>query len=424
MTWAAPWLAYLPRAFARGRDYHVETGGAQLSAPFIDAFMVEAEGMLRATPHGQVLWRYGALGADPFMALSRCAPARQGEAQAPVVWALLLPHAYVRSSRCALAALPARFPDAALLTVPPPLDLTLVGAPAPPDPALAALISRYLESGAVQVHLTPADALKAFTGAVEQLAPRDRLEVSFGTTDGGGRALSVAPDAPSPAQISASTEGLARLGLWSLVRDTAPAHEVSNASLRGADVGWLAACLPAGAVAASYARLVRGVRAQLPTEAQAPAFAQLRRALELRLSREAPHEAATALATLAGEDLLSADFGVPPMWLPRMVLQTGALSELPAPLLPRVLSADGLPMILETVQRGASLARLAALARALERAPRPRKPAALSEACAQLVPQLLDAGVSDQTLARTVALLLLLRHTGGKAAAAAVARDA
>jgi len=278
-------------------------------------------------------------------------------------------------------------------------------AQSPPD--VSGLIACYLEAGRVEVSLPPAQALAIFARVLGELAPLDRLEASFSTTPAAGYALSVSPQAPPLAKIAGSVAGLARLSLWRLARGRLPEAARAGASLRGAQLPWLAQALIPEDLAGSYSALVRSVRVE-PAEAREAALIHLRRALEGALSGLAAPEAADVLVRLVAAGLVSEELGVPPLWLPRVVLRTGCLGELPEPLLPRVLDAPALPMILESVQRSPlhhGLPFLSRLAR-LARVP-PSRPSALGAACTAPMRQILEQGVSDANLAPALALLLL-----------------
>jgi hypothetical protein len=414
MSLQGEWICYLPRAFARGRDYQVFSGARALSAQLTDAFTVESEGMLRAQglPE-QPTWRYVPLPSDPFMALCRCTGAQQAGAQALVVWGLLLPHDYVRSSRFSLGPLMARFPGAELAPeLPAALDLTHIEPPARPGAGLDALLSHYLDAGRVKVNLDPSRALSLFTRIVEALAPRDRLEVSFATTPGSERSLAVDAAAPPPEDVPASVDGLARLGLWRLARGELTDPEVQDASLRERSAGWLGALLRKQELRAGYGKLMRAMRVQLAASLHEVASGYLRRALEIRLLELPPAEAARALSSLVEDRLLTGEAGVPPMWLPRIALQATCLRHLSPPLLERILQADVLPMILESVQRPSSLERLKDLVHALALAPRPRDPERLRQGCLSVIREILKQGVGDHTLGKAVAVLELHAYSG------------
>jgi len=409
MSLTGQWLCYLPRAFARRRDYQVLCGAGALTAHLTDAFTVVAEGMLRAQGNGrEPTWEYVPLDEEGFVVLCRCAWGLREGVEAPVVWALLLPPDFVLSRHFGLSDLPGRFPGAELDTEPPaPPDLTR-SAPTHPTPAaFPALLAHYLEAGTLTVNLDSPQALRLFTTLVEALAPRDRLEVSFATVPGSNRALTVDRTAAPPQQAAAVADAVASLELWSLARARLGEEEQQSASLRD-PAGWLCALLPAQKLRASYASLVKEVRAKLAPALHPAALGYLRQSLERRLSQLPAPQAGRVLAGLAEDQLLSSELGVPPMWLARVVLEVNCLEHLSPALLERLLQPDMLPMIIESVQRPSSLARLMSLAAALEVAPRPRDPLRLRDSCASVRRALLHQGVSLTTLARAVAVAVLL----------------
>lgn len=468
----AQWLCYRPRVFERGgRNYQVETCGQSFPGRFLDAFTAEAEDMWRAT-QGQpavTAWRYASLGSSSSMVLCRCAPEQQGEARAPVVWALLVPYAAVRGARFELAGLAPFFPAVtpvgrpngetgsqlnkggntaahkgkaakgvpkASLKVAPlvakeaqvsathgvpqwpgPPDWSALSAPQRQGPDVSGLISRYLELGRVEVNVAPEAALGVFSRVLAELAPRDRLEASFSSTPASTHALSVSPSATALEALEPSPDWLARLSLWRAARERLPQAMRDHASLRGPHLPWLAAVLDRNDLAGSYAALVRAVRRPAPQAA----LAFLRQALEGVLASLPEPEAAGVLSKLAADGFISEELGVPPLWLARVVLRTNCLSELPSPMWPRVLDAPSLPMLLESVQRSPRVSALAQLARTLSgmkaassgipgRASAIPPPAGLASACNAAMRQILDAGVSDLNLAPAVVLLLLHEH--------------
>jgi hypothetical protein len=407
------WLCYRPRAFARGRDYQVFSDKRAIPAQLTDAFTVVAEGMLKAHDEaGEATWQYVPLGE--VVALCRCGEADLAGAQSLVVWALLLPPAYVRSGRFGLGRLPDLFPGRELgPELPASLDLVRYGVSTPAGPEASGLISRYLETGGVKVNVEPSRALRLFTSVVEALAPTDRLQVSFATAPGSARALAVDAAAPPPEEVPPSVEGLVRLELWRFTRFRLAESEQQNASLRERTAGWLCALLRSHDLRTSYAGLLNEVRTHLNTRLQDVAYGYLRRALETRLSELAAPDAAHALTALVEDRLLTGDAGVPPMWLPRIALQNRCLADLSPALLERVLQADVLPMILESVQQAPVVSRVGNLARAVE-GRQARDARGLRQACAPIIRELLrqvagtqDALRDDRTLARAFAVLLL-----------------
>lgn len=431
------WLCYRPRAFARGRDYQVFSGTpAAPRAQLVDTVTVAAEGMLRTQPGPtEPAWQYLPLGEERSMALCRCAEGELEGARSLVVWALLLPHAYVRSPRFSLSRLPDLFPGPVLdAQLPPALDLARVSLTPSQGPAhgasneLDALISLYLDAGRAVVALDPAAALRAFTSVVEMLPPRDRLEVSFATAPGSARALGVEAAAPALEEVAASAEGLVRLELWRFNRFRLPDAQLQSASLRERSAGWLCSLLRLADLRTSYAGLMNAARTQLTPGLHEVAFGYVRRALEMRLSELSTPEAAQALTALIEDRLLSADAGVPPMWLPRVALQNQCVAQLSPALLERVLQPDVVPMILESVQRPPAAARIANLAHAVEAAPQMRDGQGLHQACAPVIREILEQVAADprrralrddRMLARAFAVLLLHDHAAQAARPAA-----
>lgn len=427
MSLQGEWLCYRPRVFERGRDYQVLAGTQALSAHLTDAFTVVAEGMLRAQGNlTEPTWQYVPLAEERYIALCRCAEGELSGARSLVVWALLLPHAYIRSPLFSIARVPDLFPGPVLgPELPAPLDVARAAQPAADGPDVTALISRYLDTGSVKVNLDPPAALHWFTSVVEMLPPRDRLEVSFSTAPGSARALAVDAAAPAPEDIPVSVEGLARLELWRFARFPLSEAQLQSASLRDRAAGWLCSLLRSQELRSSYRVLLNGVRSRMAASLHEVAFGYLRRALEMRLSELPPREAGRALTALVEDRLLTSEVGVPPLWLPRVALENRCLADLSPALLERVLQADVLPMILESVQQTPRTARVAGLAHAVENARATRSARGLKEACAPLIREVLaqvkESGPralsDDRTLARALSLLLLHDHARPRARA-------
>jgi hypothetical protein len=410
------WICYLPRDFARGRDYEVFSEEQAFSARVIDRFTAQAEEMLRVQGRSrEPNWEYAPLDPDPVVGFSKCAPAEMGGAQALVVWGLLLPHAFVQSHAFSLKNLPQIFPPAQLSAYSVPAWVELQGAAQPkPSTALANLLSHYLETGVLRVDVDSSLALPLFSRIVEALAPRDRLQVSFATAPDSGNSLEVSSSAPRPKGVAPSLDGLARLDLWRLMQDgrilggyALGEHEFQNASLRERTPGWVYDLLRADDMPGVYARLIFGLRSHLEPRLHEAALAYLRRALERRLIELPNAEAARCLDSLDRAGLLTRELGVPPLWLPRIVLQMDFLGKLSPSLVEKVLHPDAVPMLLDSVQRPPSLTRLGHLARALLVAPKTREPPALLRSCVRNIQEILEQGLSDHTLARATAILLL-----------------
>jgi hypothetical protein len=421
MSLTASWLCFTPRQFTRGRDYEV-IGAGGLAPQMSSAFAILAEGALRAHGAGvDPVWQFGSLSPDGPAVLARCAFEEREGARARVIWALALPLEYLRSSGFALYAYVERF-----VAVPPaagsmPLAVELKEqrvASLAVD--LITLLAKYIEAGTVRVAVTEVQqALRLFCQLVELLPPGDRTRVSFSTAPADARTFEVDPSAPNVDAITVGDEARAVANLWSIFRYGVTQPVQSELSLTRNPVDWICSLLAAEDLAGKFRGLSKLIVERLAATQHATAFAMLRRALELQLMRTDAKRAAATLVTLEEQGHLSAEYGTPPIWIARLVVELNLMAHLPAALLKKVLRPGSLTFLLNLLQRPSSVTRLQGWVAALQR-PSSHDAATKREllrACREgwgdlLGPRRRQFVQGD--LARTVALLALYEHCRGK----------
>ena len=424
MPSTAFWLRFAPRQFARGRDYEVSGAVDSLSPQLASAFAILAEGILRVQAAGaDVVWQFAALSADGPAVLARCGFEEREGARARVIWALALPLEYLRSSGFALHACIERFAalPPASGTMPAAVELTQQRT-AHSGAELTTALAKYIETGTVRVALPDVPhALKLFCQLVELLPPGDRIRVSFSTAAADPRTFEVDPSAPGPASLAVGEEARAVADLWSIFRYGVAQPVQSELSLTGNPVDWLCGLLVTDDLAGKFRGLSKLILERLAAPQHSTAFTLLRRALELQLLRTDVKLAAATLAQLEAEGFFSADYGTPPIWITRLVVELNLMPHLPPELLKKVLRPGSLSFLLSLLQRAASVARVQSWVAALQR-PSGHDAAtkrALLQSCSEAWRELLGPRrrpFAQGDLARTVALLALYEHCRGQGA--------
>jgi hypothetical protein len=281
------------------------------------------------------------------------------------------------------------------------------------------LLAKYIEAGVVRVALPDvAHALRVFCQLVELLPPGDRTRVSFSTAAADARTFELDPSAPSPAALMVGDEARAVADLWSIFRYGVAQPAQAELSLTRNPVDWICGLLASEDLAGKFRGLSKLILERLAAPQHSTAFALLRRALELQLMRIDVQRAAATLAQLEGEGYLSADYGTPPIWIARLVVELNLLAHLPPELLKKVLRPGSLQFLLSLLQRASSAARLQCWVGALQKpsghdATTKRE---LLQACSDGWRDLLGARrrpLAHGDLARTVALLALYEHCRG-----------
>jgi hypothetical protein len=401
------WLCYWPRDFARGRNYSVLSSDPSILVATLDGFTSQAETLLRAQSRGgEPLWRYTWLESEPFVVLLRCSAVGQAGATSNVVWGLLLPKRFLQSPGASLTALLGYFATLDIQSPPSALPLPTQPTENRPSQLIMNLASRYLESGSLRIAATVPVALQIFCEVVTALAPLDRVQISFTTASISDSSLELDSSAEPPQLIPASPIGLARLRLWGLIGHKIRVLEhYQSASLRERVPSWMTALLREGDLYACYSDLLRIVRDHLEEGQWSAAYADIRRALESRLTEMPRPEGAHALTALERNGLLTMEWGIPPMWLARVVYQNDYFGRLQENFAATLVRHDTFEMLIYWLSQPRRLTRLAQLSRALTRAPLQAANSELTEIC-KAESRRLKGDVRDETLSPVVATLL------------------
>jgi hypothetical protein len=363
------------------------------------------------------LWQYVCAGSEGPALLSRAAPGAADGAPA-VVWGLVLPSAFVTSSRFALQPCIGLFPadETASTAWPAPVDLSSLPAPAAHSEAAERLAGAYIEAGELRVPpATDQPAVMPLCQLVELLPPADRLEVSFSTAPLGLlRRVEMDPSLP-PGSLPASAESAQAL-LWLSGRLRAIDMAAPALSRRLPPEAWLVPLLQGPDLPARVVRLLRLLDDGLPGKLREPIMSWWRKALEQQLAGlGGSREVSATLEELARSTLLARTDLFPPLWAARVAMKLQVLGSLSADTLAQILRPDAVPLLLAGLRQGPADLRTADLVAALAHAPASLGRRLLEGAGMQTLAQLCaqpEALEDDGELACAIAVLALYFSSG------------
>jgi hypothetical protein len=354
------------------------------------------------------LWQYVCAGSEGPALLTRAASGA-GDGAPAVVWGLVLPSAFLASSRFALQPCIELFPadDAAGTVWPAPVDLSSLPGPSAGSEAGEQSAAAYIEAGRLRV--PPAisqPAMMPLCQLVELLPPADRLEISFSTAPLGLRRVEVDPSLPPGTIPTASDYAQALLWLSGRLRTIDMAGPALSRHLP--PEAWLMPLLQGPELPARAVRLLRLLDDRLPEKLRDQVMSWLRKALEQQLSGLGGSiEVGATLEELARSTLLARTDLFPPLWAARVAMKLQVLGTLSADTLAQILRPDAVPLLLAGLRQGPVDLRTADLVAALAHAP------------ASLGRRLLE-GAGEQTVAQLCAQPEALQDDGELACAIAV----